>query len=318
MAMDPGRRLLWWRVASTALGILAIVVAVLVMRRDQAARDALGLLTLPVLGLTLAFGLGNVASDSYRFHALLPDGYRHRIGMWNWHGLYATGRLLNLLVPQAGGAYRAAQLRVEYGIPIATFYGTMAATTGLAAAMSWVFAGAIVIAGAPLLGSIVLALGVVSLVGFALVVRRLGRMPAVRPEAPGRAGRLARRFAEGFLNLADRRRFVQVLGWSLLSQVCGAVVLVVVCVAFDVPNPIVVGAALYAGASVASVVSLTPGGLGLTELAAGLAAYLVDLGAGVGVLIALVARVTGTLAVMVVAGVATLVARRVAHRGPES
>lgn len=303
-------RLTWWRVLSTVLGIVAVAAAILVMLADDEARGAIELLAVPTLALTLFLAIASVTGDSLQFHAVLPDSYRRSMGMWRWHYVFATGRLLNLLVPQAGAAYRAAQLRLEHGIPVATFYGAVAATTGVGAAVSWVLAGVIVIAGAPVLGSVVLALGVAALLGFAVMVRRLGRVVGTPTGEFGRVRRVAHSFAAGFVDLAHRRRFTRVLAISLLSQLFGALVYVVASDALGVRNPIVAGAALYAGTSVATVVSLTPGGLGLTELAAGLSAYFIDLGPGVGVLVALVARVIGILAVLLLAGTAALASRR--------
>jgi uncharacterized protein (TIRG00374 family) len=176
--------------------------------------------------------------------------------------------------------------------------------------VAWVLAGVIVIGGAPLLGSVVLALGIAAMLVFAIVVRRLGRPAGTRAIEGGRLHRLARTFAAGFVDLADRHRFTRVLAVSLVSQLFGALVYVVVSEALGVSNPVVAGAALYAATSVATVVSLTPGGLGLTELAAGLSAYLIDLGPGVGVLVALVARVIGILAVLLLAGVSASASRR--------
>lgn len=312
-------RPLWWRLLSAALGIVAVAAAILVMLADDEARAAIGLLAVPTMALTLLFAIASVSGDSLQFRAVLPDSYRQSMGRWRWHYVFATGRLLNLLVPQAGAAYRAAQLRLEHGIPVATFYGAVAATTGVGAAVSWVLAGVIVIGGAPLLGSVVLALGVAALLVFAIVVRRLGRGVATPADAGGRVRRVARTFAAGFVDLAQRHRFTRVLAISVLSQLFGALVYVVASDALGVSNPIVAGAALYAGTSVATVVSLTPGGLGLTELAAGLSAYFIDLGPGVGVLVALVARVIGILAVLLLAGVAALASRResdLRRRGP--
>jgi uncharacterized membrane protein YbhN (UPF0104 family) len=116
---------------------------------------------------------------------------------------------------------------------------------------------------------------------------------------------------ESFVEMARTRgRFSKVLGTSVVTQLSGAAAYVVVAFALGIDDAVVAGAALYAGTTVATTVALTPGGIGIAELAAAAVGSAIDIGAGVGVLAALVIRLTGKVALALLALVSTVAARR--------
>ena len=276
------------------------------------ARDALQWIALGVVGLILVLQVINVVTDSIRYRMVLPERYRAVLGRWSWHRIFAIGRLLNAVIPQAGMAYRAAHLRIALGIPVSSFFGSVAVVTWLGNGMVMVFAGIGVLIASSLAGALILGLGLVVLaliiLGPRLWVARGGRERTV---LPSRVESVLARFGESFVELAHRPRQLRaVIGMSLLTQFSGAAAFVLVCTALDIENAFAVGAVIYSATTVIGVVSLTPAGIGITELAAGLAGGLLDIGAGVGVLVALVIRITGIVSVGLLAGTAAVLEAR--------
>ncbi len=300
-----------FRLVSLALGVVGAGIAVALVVNDDAARDALKGIAFPVVALILLLQFVNVAADSVRYRMVLPERYRAMTGRWSWHRIFAVGRLLNALIPQAGTAYRVANLRIAQGMPVSTFFGSVAVMTWLGNAMVMVFAGIGVLVAGSLFGALILGAGV-SLIGLIIVgprfwVARAGRAKGV----PSRIASTLARFGESFVELAHRPKQLRaVVGMSLVTQVSGAAAFVVVCSALGIEDAFAVGAMIYSATAITSVVSLTPAGIGVTELAAGLAGGLLDIGAALGVLVALVIRVTGFVAVSVLAGSAAVLEAR--------
>ena len=157
-----------FRLVSLALGVVGAGIAVALVVNDDAARDALKGIAFPVVALILLLQFVNVAADSVRYRMVLPERYRAMTGRWSWHRIFAVGRLLNALIPQAGTAYRVANLRIAQGMPVSTFFGSVAVMTWLGNAMVMVFAGIGVLVAGSLFGALILGAGV-SLIGLIIV-----------------------------------------------------------------------------------------------------------------------------------------------------
>ena len=289
-------------------GVLALGVAVFLLVRDDAVFDALRVIDPLMLGVVGVLQVANTVTDSLRYHMVFPRRYRDALPLWRWHHIFSVGRLLNMLVPQAGTAYRAARLRMSHGVPVASFMGGIAAITWLGNGVALVLTALVLLGvGSVVVGVAVLAVGI-GLVAIVGLLPRLSRSRAGAPgRLPGRVAAAAATFGESFVELARTPgRLLRVLAISSIAQLSGAVAYVLVCVALDVPDPLVAGVVLYASTTIVTVVSLTPGGIGITELAAAAAGVALDLGAGVGVLVALIIRITGTLSVTLLFGAAML------------
>lgn len=288
------------RAASIGVAVVALAIAVVVVVRDDAATDALTALAVWALVVVLAVQVVNVVADSVRYWMVLPSRFRPGVPLWRWHHIFAVGRLLNLLIPQAGAAYRAARLKLGHGVPVATFFGSVAAITWLGNGIALLAASAaVLIAGETVAGVVIAGVGAVILIG----IWALPRLPWFsETKAPGwmpaRAVSIVGNFGEAFRELgAGRERLVPVVGVSIVSQLAGLIAYVIVVGALGAENAIVVGSVVYTGTTIATVVSLSPGGLGITELTAGVAGAAVDFGAAAAVLAAFIIRATGLVAV---------------------
>lgn len=301
------------------LGLAAVGLAVFLVVRDEAAREAVADIAIPMLIAVELFQLANVFTDSVRYRMVFPARFREVVPAWPWHRIFSVGRFLNGLVPQAGSAYRAAHLRMEFGIPVPAFLGSVLAISWLGNGIALILAGlTVLIAGSTATGTVVLLAGL-AIIGVVGVGPRLvsGRARALRRLVPDRAARALRGMGESFVELAHTPgRLARVLAVSVSTQASGAAAYVLVCAALGLDQPLVAGVALYAGTTVATTAALTPGGFGIAELAAAAIGSAIDIGAAVGVLCALVIRLTGKLALGALALVSTLAAGRRAVRPP--
>lgn len=298
---------------SLAVALVAVGIAVVLLVRDEEARAALRLVSLAALGVVFFTQAVNVVTDSVRYQMVVPARFRAAIPWWRWHAIFAVGRLLNMAVPQSGMAYRAARLRLEHDLPVSSFIGGVAAISWLGNGVALVLTAVVLgVVGETSAALVVAAIGVglLALVGLLPRVARKGR---ARRRLPERLALVAAGLGESFVELASvPGRLVRVLAVSVVTQLAGVVGFVLVSHALGLESPVLVGAVLYTSATIVTVVSLTPGGLGITELAAAIAAGALGVGAGTGVAVALIIRVTGTVALALFATVATVADRRVA------
>jgi uncharacterized membrane protein YbhN (UPF0104 family) len=301
---------------SLGVALVAVGVAVVLLARDEEARAALRLVSLAALGLVFLTQAVNVVTDSVRYQMVVPARFRAAIPWWRWHSIFAVGRLLNMAVPQSGMAYRAARLRLEHDMPVSSFVGGVAAISWLGNGVALVLTAAVLaVVGEPVAALVVAGIGAVLVALVGLLPRLAGSNRRRRLRLPDRLARVAAGLGESFVELASTPgRLARVLAVSVVTQLSGVVGFVLVSHALGLESPVLVGAVLYTSATIVTVVSLTPGGLGITELAAAIAAGALGVGAGTGVAVALVIRVTGTVALAVLAAVASAADRSAADR----
>ena len=103
------------------------------------------------------------------------------ISLWSWVHVYSTSRLLGILAPQAASAYRVGQLKLTYGFPISSYLAGMAVFTFFTRILTLLFCiGTILIVqpGLRLAGVLVIplllaaALGCVAVAAVAIVLQQ--------------------------------------------------------------------------------------------------------------------------------------------------
>jgi len=290
----------WRRIASIATGIVGVAIAVYLVASDDTAIDALSRVAIWTLAAVLGVQVVNVVTDSVRYWMVLPARFRAPLPLWRWHHIFSVGRLLNLIVPQAGAAYRAARLKLGHGVPVSTYFGSVVAITWLGNGVALLAAAlAVTVYGEAVAGLLIAGAGVVILAAIWALPRlpwfSEGRAPSWFSD---RAVAIVRNFGEAFRELgAKGGRLGPVLGVSIVSQLAGLTAYVLAVAALGADRPVVVGSVIYTATTIATVVSLSPGGLGITELTAGLAGAALDFGSGSAVLAAFIIRVTGIASV---------------------
>ena len=289
--------------------VAAAIVATVLLARARGEDLAL-LSTLDPWAVAALVALQGVylVLQSGRFHVVLVRLADRTVGFWPWLRLFTVGRFLNLFVPQAGNVYRAVELRRRFDVGYTRFVAAFVNAPWIAMVLNFALGAALLgllqsgarVAGVPLwLVLSVAALGTAA-APFALVV--------VLPLVPQRFrwvgwvhGRVSEMLRITLESVRDVRYLLRVLAWTAASFAQAVVMLWVCFVALGIPAGLAEAIAFYVLLQLATYVALTPGNLGLQELAfAGLAAGFGG-GAVEGVLVSGLIRVTGVVALVALA-----------------
>lgn len=296
------------RTAPWILLAVAVVASVaLVVASGEDLRSLAALRPGPLLAL-LALQVVYLGVQSMRFHVVLVRFARRPVGVVPWTRLFVLGRFLNLFVPQAGNVYRAVELRRRFGVTIQDFLVAFVNAPWLAMILNFAFGAAFVAAfardvevgGWPLWASLSAATGATAaapLVALAILPLFPERL---RATAWARA-RLAEMVAVTLASVREGRYLLRVTAWTAAAFVQASVLVWVSFVALDVPAGVAEAVAFYVLLQVATYVQVTPGNLGVQELA--FAALSAGFGASAadGVVVSGIVRVTGVAALLVTA-----------------
>lgn len=313
------RRILPWLAFAVAI---AATIALVVVRGED-LRTIAELRPAFVIAL-LAMQVLYLVVQSARFHVVLVRFTERPVGFGPWTRMFVIGRFLNLFVPQAGNVYRAVELRRRFAVTVQSFLVAFVNAPWLAMILNFLFGALFVgllaptsqVAGWPLW---LLLLGATLATSLAPIVALL-----VLPLFPERIrwaawlrGRLSEMVQVTLQSVREPLYLARVAGWTLLAFVQASAMLWIGFVALGIPVGVAEAIAFYVLLQLATYVQLTPGNLGLQELA--FAALSAGFGATVadGVLVSTIVRVTGVIALVATAlPLGGLEALRLA-RGPD-
>jgi uncharacterized membrane protein YbhN (UPF0104 family) len=297
------RRAAPWLAVAIAV---AATVALVVVRGEELS--ALAALAPAAVASLVVQQLAYLVAQSGRFHVVLVRFTDRQVGFEPWLRLFVLGRFLNLFVPQGGNVYRAVELHRRFGVRpthfVAAFVnapwlamvlnlalGSIAVATLQPAASLGGWPLWLVLAGATLLGAMApfVALGVLPLVP-------RGWRPLVWLHA-----RLVEMVRATLASLRDLRYLLRVFAWTLVSFVQASVMLWYGFAVLGSPVGIAEAIAFYVLLQLATYFPLTPGNVGVQELAFGALAAGFGAAAVDGVAVSGLVRVTGVMALVLAA-----------------
>ncbi len=301
-------RLFWSRTLPWLLLVLAVVAtAFLVIARGEDLRSLRDVQP-GFLALLLVMQVFYLGVQSARFHVVLVRFAEQPVGFWPWTRMFVIGRFLNLFIPQAGNVYRAVELRRRFDVRIQDFLVAFVNAPWLAMILNFAFgalfvgllAGGVEVAGWPLWLLLTAATVVTSLAPL-VALAILPLFPQRIRVAAWLRARLQEMVGVTLQSLREPRYLWRVTLWTLIAFVQASAMLWVGFVALGVPVGIAEAIAFYVLLQLATYVQVTPGNLGLQELAfaalsAGFGATATD-----GVLVSTIVRVTGVIALLVTA-----------------
>ena len=297
------RRWLPWAVVVAAVAATAWLAA----RRGEDLA-LLGAIDAGAVALLVALQAMYLVMQSGRFHVVLVQLADRPVGFWPWLRLFVVGRFLNLFVPQAGNVYRGVELKRRFDVRYTRFFAAFVNAPWVAMVLNFAF-GAVLLGALQPSGSVSgvplwLALGAaaVATAGAPFVFARL--LPLVPQRVRWVAwlhGRLGEMLRVTLTSLRDARYVGRVVAWTAAAFVQAVVMLWVCFAALGVTVGLAEVVAFYVLLQLATYVAITPGNLGLQELAfAGLATGMGG-GAVEGVLVSGLVRVSGVLALVAAA-----------------
>ena len=301
----PGRlrRSLPWLV------FLAAIAATIgwIWLRDEDLRSVTALRPSFLVGL-LALQVVYLGVQSVRFHVVLVRFAERPVGFWAWTRLFVLGRFLNLFVPQAGNVYRAVELRRRFDVRVQSFLVAFVNAPWLAMILNFAFgalfvgllAPSVLVAGWPL-WALLLAATLVTALAPVVALLALPLFPERIRWAAWLRTRLREMVDVTLQSVREAGYLARVTLWTFLAFVQASAMLWIGFVALDLPVGVAEAIAFYVLLQLATYVQVTPGNLGIQELA--FAALSTGMGASVadGVLVSTLVRVTGVLALLATA-----------------
>lgn len=283
----------------TVLAILAVAGLAWSSRSDLEVLKEISVATLLLLVAVQTVGL---VPQSYRYKLLVESHSATTLEPVSWFRIFVTSTLLNQFVMQAGLVYRQAALKRTAGIGLTAYVGSYASFAWLSLALNTGFAAA-------LLGSFSrdVRLGpgpgwiVMSGVTVAVVV-----MPYALNAGAQRLGvenRLLRAVAEILATSTDLPRqpalALRFLSATVVTTILGAVQIVIIGDALGAGIGWGEAVLFLALVQVSNLIVISPGNVGLRELAFSAVGGALATGAVNGLLVSAVSRATGIVALLV-------------------
>lgn len=297
------KRLISWAILALSLGAIAYI-----LWHNREAFALLGSAGMGVLVAILALKFAYYLVHGYRYQIVIEKCSGQNVAFPRWWRVYILGNFLNVVVPQLGNVYRGIQLKEVFGISYTHFVSTLLSVAWIGNLFNLAVVVVVLAALKPNL-----MLGPVQAW---MIVLGLALFIALAPSGTDRvlyATKLNQRFLEWL-----RTKLVEVTRVSLalasdksfLARLLtlAAVLLVMVCAqfyfAFRVVN-IRIGAAelalFFALLHLTNYVQVTPGNIGLAELAYGLLSDQLGFGMAEGILVGTILRAAGYASILVLA-----------------
>lgn len=244
----------------------------------------------------------------YRFQIVLEKCSGREIGFRPWFRIYVLGRFLNMIVPQLGAIYRSVRLKKDYQITYTRYVSGFFSHAWLGCSFNLVAALVMIVLLSPDLRigpvqAIYPVLGLVVVLGLGpVLLEALWSVRVIEVRALSWLhAKLAEMLRVSVQSLRDRAyltRFL-LLALVLLVQACAIFYLCFLSLGIPVEPAAVI--LFYVLLQLSTYVNVTPGNLGVQEIAFGLLADQMGIGMGEGMLVSVLLRVTGYIALFAVA-----------------
>ena len=282
-----------WTIGVLCLGYIAYFFW---QRKDQ-VELAFSLSPMSILLLFLLSLTYNLV-QSYRYQFVLEKCSGVALSFGTWFQIFILGIFLNTFIPQMGNIYRSIHLKKTYGISYTNYISAYISFAWMDTSVNLVIAVIIVLVTDPhlqisgmnaalLLAGIsgaVIAAPVVSLKGCQLFQSKIRRLVWIQ-------SKLAEVFAATMTNLRDLSYVLKVLAFSLIGFVQMYVTFYVGFRCFNLYLTLPTMALFYAIFNISIYLIITPGNLGIRELAYGILSEQMHLGMAEGILISAVFRI---------------------------
>jgi len=259
--------------------VVALVLAALAVRSllaDPSSLRALAGLDAATIAELWALSLLNNLFISQRMALAVVECGGPRVAAWAWFKLVIVGQFMNLVVPQLGNVYRGLQLKREHGVSYLAYASGLLTFVWLDTILGVLLCGILLAVARPLLalGGVralpALGLFLVALLAAPLVVARVLPLFAPKQRLLARAHGVAARLISSATASLRRPAFVgRFCAIGLLVTVVQVLALRLCFRAVGAPMDLATAALLQVVVKVSNQIVLTPGNLGVTELAWG-------------------------------------------------
>lgn len=293
--------------------LLLISIAYIVYFFAKNKEDLNLLLNLDFLFIVLLFFLSFAYQliHSYRFKVIIEKCGNTKINFIKWFKIFAQTRFLNQFIPQFGNIYRGIALKKTFNIPYTNYISSFTSFLWMDTCFNLSLASIIILIFKPNLTITGINIGII---GSAITIIIL-TIPFV-------ANKISKKI-ENFVHkkiwlhsklgevinitiesLKDCNYVFKILTIGLLALVRTIIFYYILFLCFGITSNITILIIFYALFKLSSFVVITPGNLGIQELAFGFLSGQLGIGVSEGILVCVVGRFIGTI-VIIILGICT-------------
>jgi len=295
------KKIIQWLLAA---GCLIYIVAFF-RKNSQELQLLTNLNPLYLIALASLIFLGHLIF-TYRFHMVLKKCTGKTIPFWHWFKMVILGRFLSTIAPQAGNIYRSITLKQNYQIPHAHYAGSLFAVTWMDAIFNFIIAGIILLLFQPemLLGGIRMWLLLLLLaVGLALVPIMLkiliGRWRFHNPRIKWLHNRLSELLKVSLSTLGDGPFMFKFFLIGIISFINAVAAFYLCFGSLGIQVNLSLLALFYVILKLSNQIMITPGNLGIREIAYGLISQHMQIGMTQGILVSVLIRLISTIVIII-------------------
>ena len=242
---------------------------------------------------------------SYRFQLILEKCSGRRPHFWSLFRIFVLGRFLNTFISQAGTVYRGLQLKQEYGISYTDYISSFASFGWMdswinmtVAALAMLICGSNLKIGPFYAWHISLVLAICIFVVPLLLEAVFGKIRFRNTYLNWMHSKLTEVLKVTVENVKDTAYVSKIIILGIATLICVGALYYICFRIFDITLNIPLLAVFYALLSLSTCIIITPGNIGVQELAYGFLSKQLGFGMAQGVLVAVFARVSGTAIVL--------------------
>jgi len=275
------KRWITWTIAAVSFGFIVWLIL-----RDEQTIEALRRISALQIVVLLTLQIVYLIVESRRLEIVIEDAANTEISSYAMLSIFSVGRILNLLVPQAGNVYRGVRLNRSYGIAVTDYAGALGAFVWLTVVLSLLTSGVVLgftqpdltVSSLPSWIIMVVAGILVSAVPIVLYLFASSALRARNPDSIlGKVASVVQAAADVVTNPILVLKFIAT--WLATLAVIGPMYIWTFAIV-DVSVGLGAAIAIYGLVQVASFVVITPGNIGILDI--GFAGLAVLLGVPVG------------------------------------
>lgn len=254
------------------------------------------------------FSITTLLTFSYRFKIIMHKCSGKNPPFWKWFKIIMLARFYNLFFAQSGNIYRGMELKKQFGISYTDYVSASVSFAWMDICLDLILSEIIIILVRPdfKLGTVkayqfVALILIIILCLPILADVLLKRIPLKASALLWLKSKLSEVFTATINNIKDLAYLAKIIIWGLLVAAQTLVVYYILFISFDIKLDIPSLVLFYALLKLSSAVIITPGNIGVQEIAFGFLSSQIGGGMAQGILISAISRVLGSSIIIILA-----------------
>lgn len=241
----------------------------------------------------------------YRFKVVLNKCSKSNLPFWDWLKIFMQTRFLNLIFPQFGNIYRSMTLKKNYNISYTNYISTFTSFAWMDTCFNLIFATIIILLFEPTLKILCLNAGFL-LIGLSFVIiflpilslKILRKTKINFPKIVWIQSKLREVLYTSLANLRDIKYISSIIILGFLILLRTILFYYILFYSFGIRPSLSILIIFYVLFKFSSFVVITPGNLGIQEIAFGFLSSQLGIGMSKGILVCAVGRVISTSVIL--------------------